>query len=237
MTAMQIIFSILGCLGAYFIGSIPFSVWIGKLATGTDLTKTGSRNPGGLNAFKTYGVKIGLPIIFLDWFKGTATIALLDHLFNHPFFAATDGSNVYHSLMCIIGPAFCIFGHNYPVWLKFQGGQGLGAFLGILLYLNPLLMSSFFVFYIVVYGLLKIPTRTTTSIVILLCIPVAFFLPIGPPWANILNDWVVGGNGFLFLTQGLLLVSINFAMYFKRIHLWLFGSDVETARLEVRKDE
>ena len=72
MIAIYIVCVILACLVGYLLGSLPFSVWIGTLATGIDLREHGVKNPGGMNAAATYGLKIGLPIIFLDFLKGTA---------------------------------------------------------------------------------------------------------------------------------------------------------------------
>ena len=101
MIFLKIILVCIACLGSYIIGSIPFSVWIGKLVKGTDLRNKKTGNPGGFNALRTFGPKIGLPIMFLDFFKGTITIALLDHLFSFDYFIASNGSNIWHILACI----------------------------------------------------------------------------------------------------------------------------------------
>jgi len=49
----------------------------------------------------------------------------------------------YAPSVAILAPMVAIFGHNYPVWLKFKGGRGVAAFYGFLLYLNPLYLLPF----------------------------------------------------------------------------------------------
>ena len=78
MALINILWVVLACLGAFLLGSIPFSVLIGVLATGKDLRQYNIGNPGGFNSLLTYGPAIGLPIIFLDILKGTVSIILID---------------------------------------------------------------------------------------------------------------------------------------------------------------
>ena len=225
MAAINILWLVLACIGSYLLGSIPFSVWIGKLATGKDLREHNTGNPGGFNALRTYGPKIGFPIIFLDQFKGFVTLALVDHLFYLPYFQNGSEQNIWHLLICILGPFFCVIGHNYPVWLKFKGGQGMGIVMGSLVYLNPLLFLSFLIGYFLIYGLFKLSTRTTGTIIVPLLIIPALFIPISPPWNNLLLSWNIGEPSFLFLTQGMVVVALALAFMTKRIEA-LFGRNV-----------
>jgi len=191
MASLNILWLVLACLGSYFLGSIPFSVWIGKLVKGVDLRKHNIKNPGGMNAVMTYGRAIGLTIMFLDFSKGSLLIGLIDHIFSLDNFFAPDGSNIWYTLAVILGPMFGILGHNYPVWLKFKGGQGLGVFMGVIWYLNPLLFTFYAVGIIFIVLVVKMNIRYGTMVVILLDIVLSLFIPISPPWVNIhLNEFL-----------------------------------------------
>lgn len=54
MTAINSLWVGLACLGSYLSGSIPFSVWLGKLLTSKDLRNYNVGNPGGFNVAMTY---------------------------------------------------------------------------------------------------------------------------------------------------------------------------------------
>lgn len=231
MAAINILWITLACIGSYLLGSIPFSVWIGRLATGKDVRDFGTQNPGGFNALKTFGPKIGFPILFLDQFKGIITIALMDHIFNLPYFYSGIGINYYHLIMCCVGPFICIMGHNYSIWLKFKGGQGMGIMMGVFFYVNPLLLLFFLAIYAILYAGFKIPTRTTGMIVSPVCIPAALFLPISPPWTNILQAWVFGAPAFLFIAQGLVIAITVIAFLSKKVIDKAIGAEVFVERV------
>lgn len=215
MAAINILWIVLACIGSYLFGSIPFSVWIGKLATGTDLRDKHVKNPGGMNAVLTYGIKIGLPILLLDFFKGTASIALLDHVFALDYFIAPDGSNIWHSLATILGSMCCIAGHNYPVWLKFEGGQGLGVYMGTIWYLNPIVFVFYSVAMILVMVYLRLNLRIGTMFVLFGCIILIMFIQINPPWTMMPYNRFLGMPDFLQLKQGIILLAM-FLMIFLR---------------------
>ncbi|NHJ03798.1 MAG: glycerol-3-phosphate acyltransferase [Candidatus Heimdallarchaeota archaeon] len=210
MALINILWISLACIGAYIIGSIPFSVWIGKLATGKDLRNYNIGNPGGFNAMITYGPFVGLSITFLDIFKGALTIALIDHIFSMGYFSTS--TNLWHVIACILGPVFCILGHNYSFWLKFKGGRGTGVLMGTLLYVNPLVYFTYMIITAIQIQGLKIPSRLSNVIVGFFFVPIAFFIPISPPWTFILESWTVGSPSFAFLTQGLLSLAMWLAI-------------------------
>lgn len=202
MNYLIILWIVLACIIAYFIGSVPFSVWIGNLATGKDLREYNIGNPGGFNAIITYGAKVGLTIAFLDILKGTLTIALIDQIFSLPYFTEGGTTPIWHSIACILGPAFCILGHNYSVWLKFQGGRGFGVIMGTMLYMNPLVYLIYMVMTAIQTQGLKLPSRLANILSIFVVVPTAFFMPLSPPWTIIASLWVLGGTGYAFMIQG-----------------------------------
>ncbi|NHJ84410.1 MAG: glycerol-3-phosphate acyltransferase [Asgard group archaeon] len=183
MDAINILYVILACLGGYLLGSIPFSVIVSKIFKGPDVREQGVKNPGGMNVVIIYGPLIGIPVLLLDFLKGTVTIAIIDHVFSLDYFVSEQGTNIWYTLACFLGSICCILGHNYSFWLKFDGGQGLGVYTGIILYINPLAFLFYNFFIIVVMITRKVNVRIGSLIVILAQVAFIAFLPIHPPWS------------------------------------------------------
>jgi hypothetical protein len=51
---------------AFLCGSLPFSVWVGKILLDLDVRKYGDGNPGAANAFRTGNKLVGLLVLLLD---------------------------------------------------------------------------------------------------------------------------------------------------------------------------
>ena len=112
---------------AYLLGSIPSAVWIGKLTKGVDVREHGSKNAGATNTMRVLGVKIGIPVLLIDVFKGFAAVKLV--LFSDFFEAATDS---FVTFQIALG-ALAVIGHVFPVFAGFRGGKGVATIVGILL--------------------------------------------------------------------------------------------------------
>lgn len=211
MEPINILWLILGLLGSFLSGSIPYSVIIGRLATGKDLRNFNIGNPGGFNAVMTYGVPIGMTILFIDVFKGLFSIALLDFIFSLDHFMLDDP--LWHTLAVTIGPAVCILGHNHTPFLKFKGGRGSAVFIGTLFWMNPLILLVFLFPFGIMIGLFKVPTRVSNILAVVFFVPASMFLAFSPPWNWIyVYDWiiVVGGK-----------VSLMMVPFFITLGMWL----------------
>jgi len=114
---------------SYLLGSIPFCYLIAKVKK-KNLTQIGDKNPGGwnltFNVSKTWGI-LGA---FFDLAKGF-----------FPFFFILR----YTGSLPLALAAGCasIAGHNYSPFLKFTGGKGMAALLGLLLAINPWSVLAF----------------------------------------------------------------------------------------------
>jgi glycerol-3-phosphate acyltransferase PlsY len=115
---------------AYLLGSIPSAVWIGKAFKGVDVREHGSKNAGATNMMRVLGVKIGIPVLLIDVFKGFAAVklALLSPAFE-------TGTNAFVNFQLALGAAV-VFGHVFPVFAGFRGGKGVATIVGILLALH-----------------------------------------------------------------------------------------------------
>ena len=114
---------------AYLIGSIPWSIIIGKTFKGIDVRDYGSGNPGTTNAIRVLGRKLGMMVFFLDVFKGGAVILLIR-------LGLFDNVSLFSPLLYGLISAI---GHIFPVFLKFKGGKAVATGVGIFLFYAPLL--------------------------------------------------------------------------------------------------
>ena len=116
--------------GAYLLGSIPSAVWTGKLTKGVDVREHGSKNAGATNTMRVLGVKIGIPVLLIDVFKGFVAVKLA-------FFAPAieAGTESFVTLQLALG-AFAVIGHMFPIFAGFRGGKGVATIVGILLALH-----------------------------------------------------------------------------------------------------
>ena len=65
MDIMIIVYAVL----AYFIGSIPSGLIIGKTFFNTDVRQYGSKNIGATNTYRVIGLKAALPVFLCDALK------------------------------------------------------------------------------------------------------------------------------------------------------------------------
>lgn len=237
MIVLKIIYLLVACLGGYLFGSIPFSVIFGKIVKGPDVREAGVRNPGGMNAVILYGPLIGLTVLFLDFLKGTATIAIIDHVFSIDYFVSEQGQNIWHTLACILGGVCCILGHSYSIWLRFDGGQGLGVYTGIVLYINPLAFLFYNLFIIIIMATRKISVRIGTLIILLLQIVLILFIPIHPPWSLIVSNRFLWEPDFLYAKNGLLLFLLAITLLVRMIHTMLKKSASSTWRISATGEQ
>jgi len=123
---------VLLCLLAYLLGSIPSSVWLGRVVYGKDIREHGSKNAGATNTFRVFGKQLGLIVLTLDIGKGVLAMVLANH-----YIPSFPSNHLSHDLMSIMAAISCILGHIFPVFVGFKGGKGVATSLGILLGMNP----------------------------------------------------------------------------------------------------
>ncbi|MBM3435688.1 MAG: glycerol-3-phosphate 1-O-acyltransferase PlsY [Bacteroidetes bacterium] len=117
---------------AYFIGSIPTSVWIGRWFYHTDVRTLGSKNAGATNTIRVLGLKAGIPVLILDVFKGWFAVYIAHFLWND---TNSFPDLVDFKIMLAIA---AVIGHVFPVYVGFKGGKGIATLLGVGIALYPL---------------------------------------------------------------------------------------------------
>jgi glycerol-3-phosphate acyltransferase PlsY len=120
-------FNVAAIIAAYLFGSIPSAVWVGKWFFGTDVREHGSKNAGATNTFRVLGKKAGIPVLFFDIFKGWAAVKGLSLLSSYDPFTAQ-----FVNFQLAVGMA-AVFGHIFPVYVRFKGGKGVATLLGIII--------------------------------------------------------------------------------------------------------
>jgi glycerol-3-phosphate acyltransferase PlsY len=109
---------------AYLLGSFPSAYIVGYLARGIDIRRIGNGNIGARNTARHVGPQAGVCVALLDIAKGSLAVLL------------AQGAGLPHSWVLITG-AIAVLGHDFMLFLGFQGGQGMATTVGVLLVLLP----------------------------------------------------------------------------------------------------
>ena len=117
MIGNEIIAIVASSIVAYLIGSLPFAVFVAKLA-GVDIFKVGTGNPGASNVFRKVGRRYGAVVFGLDIAKGAVAVVVA-MLLGCP------------ALFLPVASVFAIVGHWLPAFMRFKGGAGLATGVGI----------------------------------------------------------------------------------------------------------
>jgi glycerol-3-phosphate acyltransferase PlsY len=111
--------------GGYLLGSMPFGYWVVRVFRHEDVRTVGSGNIGTTNVWRTYGRRLGIPVVLLDVAKGTAP--------------ALAGTLLVSHWCGIAAGAAAMVGHWRPLFLGFaKGGKTVATYGGVLWGLAPL---------------------------------------------------------------------------------------------------
>ena len=116
--------SVLLVLGGYLLGSIPTAYLVTKWFAKRDIRQYGSGTVSGSMVYEHVARWAVVPVGLFDLAKAAFPAWL----------ALTLGLG--QSTAAAAGLA-AVAGHNWPVFLRFTGGRGLGAYMGVLLAIFP----------------------------------------------------------------------------------------------------
>lgn len=126
---------------AFLVGSLPFSVWVGRLA-GKNIRHYGDGNPGATNAWKAGGAFWGISAMILDFAKGAIPILIVNYIIE------LEGLSL---AAVALAP---ILGHAYSPFLRFRGGKALavtfGVWTGLTLWLAPTALGVSFALWLLI---------------------------------------------------------------------------------------
>lgn len=161
---------IMMCIFAYFLGSVPNAVWVGKLFKKIDVREHGSKNAGATNAARVLGTKLGILVLTLDVLKGAIPTWLTLAL----------GINTLQNMTNIQGidPIFigivAILGHTFSIFLNFKGGKGVATTLGVFIILAPKVILILFVIFMLLFVIFRYVSLS--SVVSAACLPLFVYL-------------------------------------------------------------
>jgi glycerol-3-phosphate acyltransferase PlsY len=154
------IFLLAIAVGAYLLGSIPTSVWLGRALKGVDLREHGSGNAGATNAFRVLGKPIGTVVLLLDMLKGYLAVNL-----SHFQEEIDTGTEAWMLVRMGLG-LIAVLGHIFPVFAGFRGGKGVAAITGAALAIHPWAALAAMGIYLLVFLLFRISALGSLSAVI-----------------------------------------------------------------------
>ncbi len=175
-TAILLVYLLL----SYLVGSIPFSHLITRWQRGLTLREVGEGNVGSRNVWHVVGPGWGVLAALLDIAKG-----LLVVLIGAAFSFSLTGR--------VLAGVAVIVGHQFPIFLRGQGGKGIATLAGVLLGFSPISTLGA----IALFGLTYLFFHNFNPSIIVGAIS-AIILPLflGQPW------WMAGYALVVFLLAG-----------------------------------
>jgi glycerol-3-phosphate acyltransferase PlsY len=160
------VYTLLYPLLAYLFGSLPFSHLIAKWQRGLTLREVGEGNVGSRNVWHVVGPGWGVLAGVLDIVKGLVVVLI--------------GAVLPLSLTGrMLAGIAVILGHQFPIFLRGQGGKGVATLGGVLLGITPVSTLAA----IALFGLTYLFFRNFNPSIIIAAIA-AVILPffLGQPW-------------------------------------------------------
>ena len=172
-------------VAGYLLGSCPWGYWLVRLFRHEDIRAVGSGNIGATNVWRTYGRRLGLPVVLLDVVKG--------------FVPALLGALLVSHLCGIVAGAAAMLGHWRPLFLRFaKGGKMVatcgGVFFGVAVWVALTAGAAWLLVF------LTLRYASVASIVAGIALPVAA-AAYGYPTPVVVFGAVAGG-AIVFLHRG-----------------------------------
>ncbi len=125
-----------------------------------DIRDYGSGNAGSTNTLRTLGKKAGIITFLGDCFKCVFAIVLVKCLF-------AESCPDMLPLLGLYAGAGAILGHNFPFYLKFRGGKGIAATVGLLIATNIVIAAiAAAAFFIIMYSTKYVSVGSIAIVVI-----------------------------------------------------------------------
>lgn len=123
--------AVLVFLISYLLGSIPIGYLVSRYLNNVDIRQHGSGNTGATNVYRILGLKAGLITAIGDIGKAIIAIKIVERLI------LTAHWGLELKTILLISGIIVIIGHNWSIFLRFDGGKGVATTVGVLLALLP----------------------------------------------------------------------------------------------------
>jgi glycerol-3-phosphate acyltransferase PlsY len=114
-------------LVAYLLGSVPFSYIITHIIAHVDIRAIGNGNAGAKNTTESVGLWAGISVAMLDIGKGALAVLMARQ------FSESE-------IVPYLAGVAAVLGHDFPIYLRFKGGQGMAALAGTFVVFMPQLV-------------------------------------------------------------------------------------------------
>ena len=121
---MELGLILVSVVSAYLLGSIPSGYIAGRLVRGIDIRASGSGNVGALNTFHQVGIVAAILVLATDILKAVLAVLIAEWI-------VSSSWGTFTAALAVVA------GHNWPVFLAFQGGKGAASVLGVSFVLLP----------------------------------------------------------------------------------------------------
>jgi len=169
---------VLAVFVAYLLGSFPSAYIVSRLMKGVDIREAGDGRLGATATYRRVGLTGGLIVGLMDLGKGAAAVVLAQGV-GLPLWAV------------LLAGLAVVVGHNWSIFLHFEGGKGALTIYGVLASLMfwELLIALALggIFYLVTHktgmatgfllGFLAFINWLTGSLILLIILPIFISLP------------------------------------------------------------
>jgi glycerol-3-phosphate acyltransferase PlsY len=156
-------------LFGYLLGSVPTGLLLTKLFSKVDPRKTGSKNIGATNIFRTAGKALGILTLAGDVLKGVIPTVIAMHL------VPADQWGLSRHVWIALAGLSPFLGHVFSIFLGFKGGKGVATALGFYLPISTIsVLIEFLIFAGIVWKWRYISLGSITC-AITISILIAFF--------------------------------------------------------------
>ena len=115
---------ILLLIGAYLLGSVPAAYLAARWYKGVDIRQQGTGKVGAANILSSTSRWLAIPVAVFDIGKGALMVWIAQLL------GLGAAQQITVGIVAVIG-------HNWPVFLRFQGGRGVFTSLGVITIMSP----------------------------------------------------------------------------------------------------
>ena len=164
---MEFIPYILALISGYLLGCFQTSYILGRILRDLDIRQHGSSNAGASNAVTILGFRWGLVTFLVDFCKAASAVWLIRWFFPDP------------PVVSYLAGAAAVLGHIFPFFLRFRGGKGVAAMLGMYMAVQPWAGVMILVIQIVIAGITDYVALGSLAFFALLPL-LTYFLGYGP---------------------------------------------------------
>ena len=155
----------------YIFGLFQTGYIYGRLHN-IDIRHHGSGNAGSTNVLRTLGKKAGLVTLIGDSAKCILAVVLVKIIF-------AENNPDALPLLGLYAGAGAVLGHNFPFFLKFQGGKGIATTIGLLLATNIWIAFVAMISFILIVYITKYVSVGSILIVVIFAIGIIIYGQMG----------------------------------------------------------